>query len=174
MKAIAFCAPHWELVFDKILTIDGYGVKTRGSDLYSYRGPVLCYTTVKDHKGPMRSHLKTDVPRGVVGVALLEDIRELTQPEMNKLFLGYNNIDTKEEFDAAVKAKDSIYPMAFGYFFSRVLRFKQSFIPPQQHLYGPVGEIPLYPEITKQLPVWAKPEPSKPTRAIKRRGVTRR
>ncbi len=157
MKAISFYAPHWELVFRGILAIDGFGVKTRNNPAYSYRGPVLCYTAVKGHPGPMARHGFIDVSRGVVGVANLADIRVLTDSDKRTLFRGYNNLGPgRAEYEAMIDDKYAIFPMDYGYFFDQFYKFPQPFVPPKQHMFGPVGAIPMYPEIEQQLPKWAR------------------
>lgn len=156
IPTISFFAPHWELVFDGILAIDGYGVKTRNNDRWKHRGLVLCYTSQQDHKGPVRAHKLTDIPRGIVGCALLKDLRALSDVESRKLYCGYNNIaNNARSIVEAIGNKDAIYPMDYGYFMKPVYRFAEPFIPPKQHMFGPIGRMPLYSQIEKQLPKWA-------------------
>ncbi len=158
LPAISFYAPHWELVFHGILGVGRCGVKTRSNDRYAYRGPVLCYTSLKQHDGPMAAHGYVDVPRGVVGCANLADIRLLTDPERRSLFCGYNNVGGhRAAITEALARPHSIHPMDYGYFFDRLHRFRYAFTPPRQHMYGPVGKIPLYPKVVDQLPDWARP-----------------
>jgi hypothetical protein len=155
LPTISFFAPHWELVFCKKLAIGGYGVKTRSNAAYKHRGLVLCYTAQKAHLGPVHSHGldNENIPRGVVGCAFLVDVRALSANEKLDLFVGYNNIRNN---DYNSSDPDLIYAMDYGYFMKPVYRFPKPFMPPVQHMYGPVGRIPLYPEIERQLPRWAR------------------
>ncbi len=104
----------------------------------------------------------------MVGCAKLCDVRKLTDDEKGTLFGEYNNIIwddwliyTESTCHLLLKRNgrllaDAIYPMDYGYFFSKVHRFKKPFVSPVQHMFGPIGNIPLYPEIARQLPTWAK------------------
>jgi len=155
MTTVSFYAPHWELVFRGILVVGHFSAKTRQNESFRHRGPVLCYTSRKAHTGPVRAHRMqdTNIPRGVVGCANIVDVRELTDEEKEELFRGYNNSFTAEEMERL--GVDAIYPMPFGYIMDKVYPFQTPFIPPEQHMYGPIGAMPLYPEIRKQLPNWA-------------------
>lgn len=167
IKTISFFAPHWELVFRGNLALNGYGVKTRRNDRYRHRGLVLCYTAIKAHEGPMRSYglHDHDIPRGVVGCAMITDVRGLTHAERMRLFRGYNNLvgATPEQIRKAFADLDTIYAMDYGYFMKPFHRFTKPFVPSVQHMFGPIGAIPLYPEIERQLPLWALNQLSRTT-----------
>lgn len=159
IHTISFFAPYWELVFRGKLALGQYQVKTRSNDNYKHRGLILCYTALNSHPGPLRAHdlIDGDVPRGVVGCAELVHVRQLDDDEKRELFRGYNDRHLKGIGGAPSPIPtDAIYAMDYGYFLKPVFRFRKPFIPPVQHMYGPVGRIPLYPEIERQLPTWAK------------------
>lgn len=165
IHTLSFCTPHWELVFSKKLAIGDLAVKTRKDDKYGHRGLILCYTSLGSHEGPIRSHClnKDKIPRGVVGCARIVEVRKLANYEKDLLFSRYNNIslDTgdhelaQEILRDVQQRPDAIWPMDYGYFMKPIHRFKKPFVPYRQFMFGPVGNIPLFLEIERQLPKWA-------------------
>lgn len=172
IPTIAFAAPHWELVFEGRLAIKSvvgssngketlYACKTRKDSAYSHRGLVLCYTSLKNHVGPMRSNDfdNDDVGRGVVGCAQIVDVVCLTEKDKRILFAAYNNAfgADLDELAALYKRRDTIYPMDYGYLMKPVHLFKKPIEDlGKKYMYGPIGRIPLLPKIAEQLPEWAQ------------------
>ena len=171
IPTISFFAPHWELVFRGKLALDSavkspsrekkYGVKTRKDRAYSHRGLVLCYTSQKSHFGPIRGHKLAEekIPRGIVGCARIVDVVRFAVDDKVKLFFGYNNSYDIVEALCTHPSGDAIYAMDYGYLMRPFYRFKKPVsVLGKQYMFGPVGRIPLLPEIEEQLPKWAKRE----------------
>ncbi len=162
LPAVSFWKPYWELCFQEKLVLGDYAVKTFNVP-YNHRGPILCHTGRKAAPGPMHAYglSDEDVSVGVVGCAYVVDCRELNDDEKQKLFIGYNDRFMKGigGFPSPIPS-DAVYAMSYGVFIplSRLHRFKRPFVPPVQHVFGPRARIPLYPEIERQLPKWAKRE----------------
>ncbi len=119
--------PNWypfnDMLLDGRLMVGERGVKTRSYD-WKYRGPVLLYNSGRTVNHCVRAY---DYPKGhdrhriIVGVAHLEEVRELTWRELRTMERNFNNLTSRQVRLYPWRAE--IYPLPVGYFFTRMKRF---------------------------------------------------
>lgn len=123
--------PNWfpfnEMLLDGKLRLGAYGVKSRPLP-WSHRGLTLFYSSGRVSKPSAEAHgydPKTS-PRGVIlGVGNLVDVRELTQAEIRKMCLQFNNTTTAGMRKIlATPGTQYVVPYRLGYFFTDLKRFE--------------------------------------------------
>ena len=123
--------PNWfpfnEMLLDGKLKLGEYGVKSRKLP-WSHRGLTLLYSSGRVSNPSAQAHgydPKTS-PRGVIlGVGDLVDVRELTQAEIRKMCLQFNNTDARGmRRILATPGREYVVPFRLGYFFENLRRFE--------------------------------------------------
>jgi hypothetical protein len=115
------------LLTGKLKTGEYAGLKTR-SWAWSYRGPVLLYTSTSADREPCEAYglNHRDFQAGViVGVGNLVEVRELTKDEEKDFFCGMNNMNRRQMDAALRKGGTFVFPFCNGLFFQNLKRFKK-------------------------------------------------
>jgi|GEM_PF-2101746 len=121
--------PYNEFLLNGTLRLGRFGVKTRSWDWWKYRGPVLLYTSSKNHWPAANAYdmNPADFPhRAIVGVGKLVNIRLLTGKEKDRITMQFNNWN-RGQLQAMQRGdvfEQWIAPFEFGFFFENLRRFK--------------------------------------------------